>query len=363
MIFEILVFCIISIPFITQNLRNSKKIYCITIAVILIFFSGFRSYNIGTDTPAYVQVFLNSDKISLNFLKDILTKREPLFLLYLALVRTISDNYSLFLLPIAIFYISTASSFIYKYSKTPLISYIILLSMGYFSFSMAGLRQTIGYAILIIATDKLIDRKYLISVLLIFIASLFHITSLTFFVVFIVLLVPLNAWYIIYILGLSMFSYLFGSSFLLRIVEIVWADTRGYKGIEYGGISTFLLLMIVAAATLIFYPELIRYQTRKNGINILKKNNYIATDQLFTKLLLLSIPIQLMAMYQANIFRVATMFHFFIICLIPSVIIRQKESKIVFISQIIVVFFLILQLFIFTRNAGNILPFTFFWEI
>lgn len=363
MIFEILVFCIISIPFITQNLQNSKKIYCITIAVILIFVSGFRSYNIGTDTPAYVQVFLNSDKISLNFLKDILTKREPLFLLYLALVRTISDNYSLFLLPIAIFYISTASSFIYKYSKTPLISYIILLSMGYFSFSMAGLRQTIGYAILIIATDKLIDRKYLISVLLIFIASLFHITSLVYFVVFIVILIPLNKWYLIIVLGFSLFSYFYGSSVLLRIVEIVWADTRGYKEIEFGGISTLLLLLVVATATLFFYPELLWSQSNKNNISVLSKNKYFFVDQLFTKLLLLSIPIQLMAIYQANIFRVATMFHFFITCLIPSVIIRQRESKIIFMSQIVVVFFLILQLFMFTRNSGNILPFTFFWEI
>lgn len=364
MIFIVLVFLILLLPLLTNKLKNRKKTYIIFVSIAFVLIAGLRSYMVGTDTLGYVNSFLLSKNISFPVLRDVFIKREVLFIIYQSLIRTITDNYSVYLIPIAIFYICAVSYFIYKYTESPAISYIIFMSMGFFSFSMAGLRQTIAYSILIIATHCLINKKYTKSVLLILLASLFHITSLFYFVVYIIYALPLNAWYLSLIGVATVFAYLRGDTLLLSVVTTVWGNQRSFSDVEYGGISTLILLVVVSTATLLFYPELLQRRKILSQPSIF--NGYtkeLSVNILFTKLLLFAIPLQLMAIYQAAIFRIATMFHFYMVCIIPNVINKQQNPKSILISKIIVVFLLLLQLFVYTYHAADIIPYTFFWQV
>ncbi|MEG2081171.1 MAG: EpsG family protein, partial [Oscillospiraceae bacterium] len=312
-----------------------------------------------TDTYSYVRTFTNSLPITWDLLVEYLSKKEFLYTIYVGTVRRFTANYTMFLLPIAIFYITAVARFIKKYSSIPAISFILFMSMGYFSFSMAGLRQAIAMGVLLFATDKMLDKKYVSAGLLILLASGFHITTLIYFVALALCFLPLNKWFIALTAIISTSFYFAGNDLTNKIVEIVWGEERGYKEFEYGGISILILLIIVAVATFVFYPNILEYsKTRK-----LKKDNTLEIDTLFAKMLLFSIPFQVMAMYQANAFRIAMMFHFSMIALLPNVISKQKSRAVKIIANIVVALLLLYQLFAITYWSADINPFTFFWQV
>ena len=375
MIFVILILYILLVNYLCRCIAPHKKLlYCILVACAFILISGLRSKFIGVDTISYVKTFLKSSPFTWAQFLNTIKKPEFLFYTYRMLVRTVTEHYTLFLFPIAVWYVSCVTFFIYKYSSYPMISYLLFLSMGYFFLSMAGLRQIIGMAFLLLALDKLIQKKHLLCLLLIVIASCFQITSLAFLVIYLINLLPLNKWYLIGIGALTGASYILGAGALLQVVNMVWGNTRGYVKIEYGGISTYILLILISICVLVFYPHIL---SPKRSDLLLVPGGYIKhcrekkpilelkgfiTDQLFFKMLLFSIPIQLLAIYQANVFRIAMMYHIAVLALIPNTISRQKDRATIILTMIVITVLLMIQFFVFTYGAKTINPFHFFWE-
>lgn len=359
MVFIILALLILGFSFISTENKTTKTRYCVTIGIALIIVSGLRSYMIGTDTPGYVKSFQNTLPLTWDLFVDSLSEMEFLYYAYKGIVRIFTDNYTWFLLPIAIFYIISVVKFIKKYSSFPEISFLMFMSMGYFSFSMAGLRQTVAMGILLFATDKMLDKKYVNAALLILLASCFHISTLIYFVALVLCFLPLNKWFIGLVVVATAIFYFGGNRVTTIIVDLIWGEKRGYRELEFGGTSTLYLLIIVVVATMIFYPNILKYSKTKK----IHRDNALEIDTLFTKMLLFSIPFQVMAIYQASAFRVAMMFHFPLIVLLPNVINKQKDGGSVLIAKIIVIVCLLYQLFAIAYWSGDINPFTFFWQV
>ena len=338
-----------------KNKAKNKKAYIIIMCVAFSIISGFRSYKVGTDTPGYAEAFLNAPPLSFSSLVEIFSKREPFFYLLQALVREITSEYWMFFLLTSTFFISVLGCFIYKYSKIPAISFLLFMSMGYFSFSMAGIRQTIAMSFLIIALDKLINGKKIGSFINILIATMFHIVSLIFVVIYFVKKTPLNIWYILLIGIISFLFSMYSDVVVETMVEIVWQGERNY-GDTSGGVSTFVLLALITVATFVFYPNVFRSQ------KALLLNCEVEKDIFFLKLLLVSIAFQVLAIFQANAFRLSMIFQLPLMALLPNVLNYQK-GKSLFFANFVVVVALLIQLFVFTVGVADILPYTFFWQV
>lgn len=359
MIFVFLVLWFFILAFIPSSSKNKKvkTVCCALSGAALAFVAGFRSSSVGADTPGYVRSFQNAQPLDWNSFIGLFGKKEPLYYTLTGTLRHITDNYTVLFLIIAAFFITAVCYFIKKYSSNILISFILFMSMGYFSFSMAGLRQTIAMGFMILALDRIINKKYLSFVILILIATGFHVTSLIFFLVGIVYFVPLNAVYITGSIILSMVMYLGGLKIVKPIIDFVWGETRNYDE-EFGGISTLILLIVVIIAVLIFYPNIYKY----HKIRKKQKIDNLEIDSLFLKLLLLSVPFQIMAIYQANAFRVAMLFHFSIIALIPNTLRVQKDATVKYGGSAVVLLAILYQLFMITMNTAGIMPFSFAWQ-
>ena len=63
MVYLLLVSAILFLPIVTEKIQHGKKIYFISVTLLLIFFAGFRDLSVGTDTKSYVTGFLNGVKI------------------------------------------------------------------------------------------------------------------------------------------------------------------------------------------------------------------------------------------------------------------------------------------------------------
>ena len=338
-----------------------KKTFVVLSGIAFAFFMAFRSYKVGTDSARYIMAFEHSSKFSFSYLIEIFSKKEALYHLFQSLVRTFTDNYTVFFTIIAAFFLISLCRFVYKYSSNPTISFIAYLSMAYYAFNLAGIRQTIAIGFLLYAMDAMLEKKTLKAVILVGFASLFHISSLIGVFIIIVYYLPLNLFYMLACTAASIFMYFSGNTFWKKIVEIVWADERGYKE-EFGGTSTLYLLIIIAIGIAFIAPIIFTNRFKVNKLSA-EEQNYVFTNVFFYKLLLFSIPFQVLAIYQANAFRVAMIFHIVILVLLPNAVSALKSYTDRFFVNLFLISALLVQLFVFTYGVADINPYTFFWQV
>ena len=109
--------------------------------------------------------------------------KNPAFQIYSALVRTFTDNYTVFFFFPAFFVQYSYVRFIRRHSPNFLLGIILYFCLGTYTFAIAAMKQTIATAILLYAVDDLIDRKNIHFYLKVFLATLFH----TYAVIFLIL--------------------------------------------------------------------------------------------------------------------------------------------------------------------------------
>ena len=160
----------------------------------LIGLLGLRtSYN---DTSVYIQGFLNAPKISEFFADpenlDLLS--NPLFNLYTSIIRTITDNYHIYLMIAGIFVVIMMTTFFYRISEgdTYALTIYTYLTLGTYFFALAAMKQTIAMAVLCHSVLALRDRKNVRFVVLVLIAGLLHTYAWCFLVLLLLMGSPWN---------------------------------------------------------------------------------------------------------------------------------------------------------------------------
>ncbi len=350
MIFVILIAFLIGLYLFKPYIR--QKGYCAFAGVAFVLISGLRSNLVGTDTAGYVKAFNNTPDISFEFLFDLFEEKEALFYTLQSLVKTFTDDYTWLFLIIAAFYGFCSYFMISRLSKNPLISYIMLLSMGYFYFSMAGLRQTVAMSFLMLSFVFITEKKYIKSAVFLLIATGFHIAAWGFAGVYLLAICPFNIIFVAIIAILTLIAYIYGVPITAYLVDIVFGDTRDYSTAEFGGISTLILLIVIVIGMLLFNKGI--YKKEEGILNI---------DSLMLKMLFFSIPLQTLAIYQANAFRIAMIYHIVSIIAIPNTIDCLDDKPTKTLSGMAVAALLLLQFFAFTYGTADIIPYTFFWEV
>ncbi len=331
-----------------NNLKNNKR-YSIIIGFSIVVISSLRHYTVGTDTSAYISYFNWILKTPIS--EFIYWINDPGFFFIMKLLSYISSDSRILLIFVAILFGWSTTRFIYRYSSFPEISFLMLLSLNFVSFSMTGLRQTLAISILLFSYDYLINRKYFKVALIIILASFFHQTAFIF-------LLALGVFFIRKILVQKIFTYLFAISIIYLayffrnsiINYFITGDfiiESGYVvGQEGSGILTMLIFI-----TILFFSFM--------HFNLWKKNKQIIFLNYF---LILSIIFQMFVPLVSEFFRVSMYFNIFSILLVPAII-----NNIPYDSGRMGVYFIISLLFLvvyfgFTVDDGGVVPYLFFWE-
>ncbi len=143
----------------------------------MVLVAGLRNYNVGTDTPNYVGFFTDiltlSDALQYGF-----NHGEYGFWIFTWLMRTISDQFAIFFIAIAIIVVGCYQWTIVKYSANWSISFFVFITMGFYSFFFNGARQGIACAIFALAIGPLLERNSMAYIGYVLLAFLFHKTAL-----------------------------------------------------------------------------------------------------------------------------------------------------------------------------------------
>lgn len=339
--------CLLGYIFSDQS-KDSRLRYAIGAGLILTLISGLRHIMVGTDdTYIYSMQFLDVQNTSFDMLLKS-DEKDPYYQVFSKIVgMLVGNNFNLVLLVYAVIFVVPVSIMIYKESPKMFLSYIILLSMGFFSFSMNGIRQGLAMSFVILSFPYLRDRKLWKFIACVIIASLFHKTALIFLGAYWLAFIPLNKKTIFFYLIIFAACLLYGDQIARFIAtESSVYDTRfeGYitrtNGLTYSGLIQFLLFFVLCFA---YYKPTVKYDK---------------TSICWFNMLILAIIFQTMAVVIAEFFRVAMYFSVFLIILVPKVLesvpINNRKIYTGILSVLLLIYF-------FYLGAGTI-EYKFFWQ-
>lgn len=171
---------------------SGKRAFCIFAALQLALLSGLRHITVGADTLQYKigkwDVILQKGwKELLSNLGHFLLNgyryrneynynvEEPMYDLFQKTCQLFTTNYQVYLVIIGFVIAVPMSVSIYRYSKDPLISYILFYSLFWNFMGITGICQTIAMTLTAYGGFHLLKKGKLISYLaLVLVASLFH---------------------------------------------------------------------------------------------------------------------------------------------------------------------------------------------
>jgi hypothetical protein len=348
----------------------NKKIYIIFTFIILFFISAFRSKNIGSDTTAYIYLFEyigTSENIftlsSLFSINDILESRFEIgYIILNKILFNISDHYIILFIVVSFFVLGAWLTFIYRYSNMIWISVFLFINLRFFYFTLSGLRQAIAMAIILISYKFLKERKTTPFVIVILVASLFHLSALIFLIIYPLSTMKFNKKLLVYSFLSGITIYIIYEVILRRFLTLfpkynMYLDSTYFDGdIKIATILNFLIVLSI------FVFGLLITKKRSDGLNSENKKSNI---HLMNHIMLMATLFSFVAINANILNRFSSYFFMFTVVYIPLVIgeLKKKEVRVLVTYTILLIAFLYNVIILYYKPDWNIIyPYKFIWE-
>ena len=318
--------------------------FLITIFVLW-FLTAFRSAMIGNDTFNYVTYFQIYSDSGINFDSRI----EIGYQILNILVAKISHNPYFFLGFVATLCYVGTGIYIYKYSDNLVFSTVLLFPIAY-GFFASGLRQAIAMVICLYVYQAIKNKKFLLAILLILLASSFHTSALLMFVFLFHRLIPKKPFVVIPLTAI--FIALSLSGIMDNILPMLLGDYGGYYEDEELT-SGWLSISYYTIRAIVFYGIAFLSYEKK-----IKENSLVLS--LFTMLL-----VTISFGFSINVFTRATNY-FLLISMVelPNAIhrggLKHKKILMFLLGFIMVLYFLVTL--IIRPEWNRLYPYQFNWN-
>ncbi len=165
----------------------AKKVYIVACSIVVFLMIALRHYSLGsTDSMNYYAMWIDLNGASTDLLRYFMeaSRVEDTYIVTIwVLSKIFIHPQFLFVLSGMLFSIAVGR-FIYKNSDNVVLSFVMFICLGLYTFMVQGLRQSIAISICLFAIEYCKRRKLIRFLILVFLASLFHRTAVVFFLVY-----------------------------------------------------------------------------------------------------------------------------------------------------------------------------------
>lgn len=334
--------------FINNNSPRQRRNYIYFVGLILILISGLRNIYVGTDDTSIYYSYFERDS-SRNFAEiwDSEEKDPGYYIFVKALTYVLGNDFNSVLLVCGAIFVIPACMLIRKESPDPFASFVVLISMSFFFFSMNGIRQSLALGFLMLAYFPLKNRELIKFIALVAVAAFFHKTALIFLIAYPLSSLGFNITTIWCYIGLFLFSLFYGDNLLGMITSSVSEyDVRiEYYELRRATLTYSGLIQLILLTSFSFYY--------KKELLARDKSNKVLFHLMF-----IAIIFQTMSAQIAEMFRVAMYFSIFMIILIPRTFSVIPESSR---RPVKVAVLSLLLIYYFFWGAGTI-PYMFYFQ-
>lgn len=177
-----IVLSVLSFSQYVKELKRYKLIFLLLTVLYLILFAGLRNIGVGEDDGNYIRTFLNIldyyDPINGVFTYSMVElNMEYGYVVINSLIRYITDSYTVLFLVISILSVTINAYNYNKYSKYVFLVLLLYFVHTYLYKDLNQIRAGLAAAILLFTIKPIHERKNLKTLVLVIIASLFHLSS------------------------------------------------------------------------------------------------------------------------------------------------------------------------------------------
>jgi len=348
---DVFVFMYICLFFLWAISGDCKKIknriiICVTSFLVIWLIQALRDISIGTDLKAYIPFFESGSRRGLTEYSE--NRMEYGYQLYSNFVaHYVTADSNIFLAITSAVLLMPISYIIGRYSKSPVLSFIIFVSFIVYHFSFSGLRQAVAIGFTFFSYKYIVEKKFVKFLTIIITAFFFHNSAIIFIIAY-----PLCNWIKLtktryLIVGLvSLFGLFLIRSIAAFALELIFSDGRydNYLQTDYSGAYMLLILIII------FF--LFTFMGKDEEID-----NY-------RKLLFCAALFQSLGLISPSATRIGYYFSVFLCMAVPQVTYSLKNAQMKTLYNIGIAFFMVF-FFFYTNSDGylDVMPYRFFWEV
>ena len=284
------------------NVKTKKNVFFFLVFLLFFVIVGFRDFSIGTDTQSYIAFFKNVCIYRWQIFN--ISRFEYGYVILNVIISLFTQNPRIFLIIFSFIVNFFMLQFIYKNSKIPLLSVIMLLGLLFFYNSMTMFRQYIALCLVLYSTKYIKEKKKFLFLLFIIIASSFHISAIVSVILYPISNMKFNIKKCLLFIVFTIIAIYIVNSRLSSILTLFnrdgfYIDTTSYN------ISNILYTIVYLAMFII---------ANKLSINDTDRND----SYLF--ILLISISINFIAIGINSLSRLSLYFNIFSIVIFPNIL-------------------------------------------
>lgn len=331
----------------------SRFRYAVVAGLFLFLLMGLRKYTVGNDIYRYIQGLQSAIP---EFSERIFIYDEWGYQAFLVILKKIGIASQGYIIITSAIIVASFTIFYLKYSRNIFMSFFLHLTIGLFTMSMSGIRQTLAICLILLAFHFAVKKKLLGFLVVIIVAQTFHNSAIVFLPVYLVKNIDITRKKGILLLVITS-SFLFIRTTLTPLLEIFVPDryiTRYELLSDAFKVNPLLIIIAFAipAACLVFWKK----------IEFINPNEKRIFSILFI-LACMNLFFNILSLNSNMLGRLSFYFLPFITVLIPNVISIIKDKKMRLIALYLAFVLPIIQFAISTPGGVyRIDRYLFFWQ-
>lgn len=158
-----------------EDKKSELKFFIFPTFILFLVIDGFRKSSVGSDLHVYVSIFEKNALKLPGFSNFFKSRFESGYILSNQIIRSLTNQYTVFLFIFAIITLLIWFYVLSKYSKNIYISLMIYFSsFGMFLYSFSNIRQGLAVAIGFLGFYFLFEKKNIRGIICILLAPMFH---------------------------------------------------------------------------------------------------------------------------------------------------------------------------------------------
>ena len=297
--------------FAKRNCLNARKCYCGIVALQWILISGLRDWSVGADTYSYCNMFESAKTVTWRkafadlsgYIFRNADIKDPGYTVLTKVFQIFSGSYQVFLLTIAVFFMTTMAIWICSNSASPCTSFVLFSTLFYSFYAITGHRQTIATALVVfLGYEQIRRRNFWCFAAVAFVGFLLHKSSMVFTVLYVLCRVPVTLGYQLLCAAGIVSVAVLGKDLYGPIARWLGYSETAINYTEGGAELYAVLLVMVCIVVWMLYPRIRQHRqdaevlfhvnslTLATGLLVIRNQSFMRIQQYFSLFLMITIP-------------------------------------------------------------------------
>lgn len=308
-----------------RRIERGRMVWFFVMLVIFILVAGLR-YRLGTDSIRYERYFVYGPTLAELRQSDFISTRfSPLYIIFSASLRSITDQFVVFQIFHAIIVNSVIFYFIFKNTRKIFFGLLIYGFFLYTSLNMEAIREAFAVCAFLLAWPFFKNGKWLLWYGMSFIAFMFHTSAVFMFLLPIIVVPGVKQLFVVgkrtvpiclllcavaFVIRIKFFNYVAQLAFLENVAERATVYSKTDLASSSLNISGIIL----------YYFRLVLYPVVALFILCDKENARFKSDSRFVEMVLMSVYIGIMSIAIPIFYRFNNYFFFFVIIALCDIV-------------------------------------------